>query len=115
MVCLLTFFSVLTDLSPLVPVLDKKKLLLKKLSDPSNNFIGSGFRVYSSETKLIPAGSYMPCEGIHCPVPGNMLCHLSSIIGLRVVFNLFEETNNMGQVKLVELLNKTTSPVTISH
>ena len=53
------------DVSRLELVVDSEKLKLKKLPDPSKDFVGSGFRMYASEMVEISPGATVKCGVIH--------------------------------------------------
>ena len=48
-------------------VVDLKKLKLKKLQDPSKDFVGSGFFMYTSQMVEILLGATVKCGVAHVP------------------------------------------------
>ena len=55
-----------------------KKLKLKKLPDPSKDFVGSGFKMYTSELVEISPGATVLCGKVHVPVARNELYFVST-------------------------------------
>ena len=69
---------------------DSEKLKLKKLSDPSKDFVGSGFIMHVSEMAEISPGATVNCGVFHVPIPNNELCFVNAKVGLEFTFTLFE-------------------------
>ena len=57
------------DINRLEKAVDKEKLNLKKLPNPSKDFVGAGFKIYASERVEVAPGGFTGCEVVHCPVP----------------------------------------------
>ena len=70
------------DLSWLELVVESEKLKVKKLPDPSKDFVGSGFCMYASEMVEISPGATVKCGVVHVPVPKNELCFVNAKVGL---------------------------------
>ena len=102
------------DVSKMNLTIGNEKLKLKKLPDPSENFVGAGFRVYSSECVVIPPGGCIACEVVHCPVKESEICYVKGKVGLGLSFDVFEESNVDGQVSPLSITNKTNSSITLN-
>ena len=57
------------DVSCLKLVVNLEKLKLKKLPDPSKDFVGSGFCMYASEMVEISPGATVKCGVVHVLSP----------------------------------------------
>ena len=74
-------------------VVDKEKLGLKKLLDPSEDFVGDGFKFYTSERVKIAPGGFAVCEVVHCPVLQEKPCFFNSKARLGLLFNVLNQSN----------------------
>ncbi len=78
------------DVSQLELVVDSEKLKLKKLPNPSKDFVGSGFKIYTSEMAEISPDAADLCGVVHVPVARDELCFVNTKAGLGLLFNVFE-------------------------
>ena len=62
------------DVSRLELLVDSEKLKLKKLPDPSKDFVGSGFCICAGEKVEISPGATVECSVVHVPINRNELC-----------------------------------------
>ena len=62
-------FGAHLDINRLEIVVDKDYLRLKKLSNPSEDFVGAGFKMYTSEHVEVSPGGFTVNEVVHCPIP----------------------------------------------
>ena len=99
-------FGARLDVGWLELVVDSEKLKLKKLPDPSKDFVGSGFCMYASEMVKISTGATVKCGVVHVPVPKNELCFVNAKVGLGFTFDLFEESNKDGIINSLSIANK---------
>ena len=65
------------DVGQLELVVNSEKLKLKKLPNPSKDFVGSGFRMYASEMVEISPGATVLCGLVHVPIACDELCFVS--------------------------------------
>ena len=107
--------SACLNVSWLKLVVNLEKLKLKKLPDPSKDFVGSGFCMYASEMVEISPGATVKCGVVHVPVPKNELCFVNAKVGLGFTFNLFEESNKDGIINSLSIANKSDMPITIQR
>ena len=56
------------DINRLEIVVDKEKLRLKKLPNPSEDFVRAGLKVYASERVEVAPDGFTICEIVHCLV-----------------------------------------------
>ena len=49
---------------------------------------------------------------ILCPVEKQKLCYVNSAAGLGLLFKVFKEFNQDGQINLIHIINKTNKPIT---
>ena len=78
------------DINRLKIAINKEKLRLKKLPNPSEDFVGAGFKMYASERVEVNPGGFTVCEVVHFPVPQEELCFVNSKAGSEIMFNVFE-------------------------
>ena len=100
------------DIDILEIVVDKEKLKLKKLPNPSEDFVGAGFKMYASECVEVAPGGFTVCEVVHCPVPQEELCFVSKAV-LGLIFNVFNQSNQDGVINSLSIRNKTKLPITV--
>ena len=74
-------------------VVNSEKLKLKKLPNPSKDFVGSGFRMYASEMVEISPGATVLCGVVHVPIARDELCFVNAKAGSGLLFNVFEQSN----------------------
>ena len=103
------------DVSWLELVVNLEKLKLKKLPDPSKDFVGSGFCMYASEMVEISPGATVKCGVVHVPVPKNELCFVNAKVGSGFTFDLFKESNKDGIINSLSIANKSDMPITIQR
>ena len=103
------------DVSWLELVVDLEKLKLKKLPDPSKDFVGSGFCMYASEMVEISPGATVKCGMIHVPITKNELCFVNAKVGLGLTFDTFKESNKDDIINSLSIANKTEMPITIQR
>ena len=77
------------DVSQLKLVVDSEELKLKKIPDPSKDFVGSGFKMYTSEMVEISPSATVLCGIVHVPVARDDLCFVNAKAGLGLLFNVF--------------------------
>ena len=97
-----------------IRVMDEK-LKLKKLPDPSEDFVGSGFKIYAIECVVVALEGITQVGVIHCPVKKHELCYVNSAAGSGLLFNVFEEANQDGQINSIRIINKTDKPITVQR
>ena len=73
-------------------------LKLKKLPDPSEEFVRSGFKTYASECVVVAPEGVTQVGVINCPVDKHKLCYANSAAGLGLFFDIFEESNQDIQI-----------------
>ena len=78
------------DVSWIELVADFEKLKLKKLPNPSKDFVGSGFKNYAREMVEISPGSTILCGVVHIPVARNDFCFVNAKAGSGLLYNVFE-------------------------
>ena len=78
------------DVSQLELVVDSEKLKLKKLPNPSKDFVGSGFKMYAREMVEISPSATVLCGVVHVPVARDELCFVNAKAGLGLLFTVFE-------------------------
>ena len=103
------------DVSWLELLVDLEKLKLKKLPDPSKDFVGSGFRIYAGEKVEISPGATVACSVVHMPITRDELCFVNAKAGLGLSFNFFEQSNEDGVINSLSITNKSESPITVQR
>ena len=73
-----------------------EKLKLKKQLNLSEDFVGSGFKIYASECVVVAPEVVTQVGVIHCPVEKHELCYVNSVAGLGLLFNIFKEAYQDG-------------------
>ena len=94
-------------------VVNSEKQKLKKLPDPSKDFVGSGFKMYAREMVEISPGATVLCGVAHVPVAHDELCFVNAKAGLGLLFNVFEQSNQDSVINSLSIVNKTELPITI--
>ena len=84
-------------------VVNSEKLKLKKLPDLSKDFVGSGFRMYTSEMVEISTGATFLCGVVHDPIARDELCFVNAKARLGLSFNVFEQSNKDGAIFYLSL------------
>ena len=91
------------DVGQLELVVDSEKLELKKIPNPSKDFLGSSFEMYTSEMVEISPGATVLCGVVHVPVACDELCFVNAKAGLGLLFNVSEQSNQDGFINLSAL------------
>ena len=81
------------DVSQLKLIVDFEKLKLKKLPNPSKEFVGSGFKMYTSKMVEISPGATVLCGVVHVPVACDEIRFVNTKAGLGLLFNVFKQSN----------------------
>ena len=92
-----------------------EKLNLKKLPDPSEDFVGSGLKIYTSECFVVAPEGITQVGVIHCPYKKHELCYVNSAAGSGLLFDVFEEANQDSQINSIRIINKTNKPITVQQ
>ena len=79
-------------------VVKSEKFKLKKLPNPSKDFLRSGFKIYASEMVEISPGATVLCGVVHVPVARDELFFVNANAGLGLLFNVFEQYNQDGVI-----------------
>ena len=103
------------DVGQLELVVDSEKLKLKKLPNPSKDFVGSGFKMYAREMVEISPGATVLCGVVHVPIACDQLFFVNAKAGLGLLFNVFEQSNQDGVINSLSMVNKTETPITIQR
>ena len=92
-----------------------EKLKLMKLPDLSEDFVGSGFKIYASECVVVAPEGITQVGVIHCPVKKHKLCYINSVTGLGLSFDVFKEANQDSQINSIHITNKTDKLITVQR
>ena len=103
------------DINRLELVVDNEKLRLKKLPNPSEDFVRAGFKMYASERVEVDPGGFTVCKVVHCPVLQEERCFVNSKAGSGLMFNVFEQSNQDGVINSLSIRNKTKLPITVQR
>ena len=97
-----------------IRVIDEK-LKLKKLQDPSEDFVGSDLWKYAIERAVVAPEGVNWVGVIHCPIEKQKLCYANSASCSGLLFDVFEESNQDGQINSIQITNKTDKPIAVQQ
>ena len=71
--------------------------------------------MYAIEMIEISSGATALCVLVHVPVACDELCFVNAKVGLGLLFNVFEQSNQDGVINSLSIVNKTELPITIQR
>ena len=69
--------------------------------------MGSGYKMYTSEIVEISPGTTVSCGVVHVPIACDELCFVNAKVGLGLLFNVFEQSNQDSVINSLSFFNKT--------
>ena len=71
--------------------------------------------MYANGCVEVAPGGFKVCEVVHCPVLQGEFCFVNSKAGSRLMFKVFEQSNQDGVIISLSIRNKTKLPITVQR